>query len=385
MLPVVKTLTPVGRVVFAVMPLALVIGVLTGWNEFFVLGVACLFALSVGAAWISRPQTLGVERSLHPPKVTVGESAVGVLSVTNDARRRSGQRIVEDQLGPDVVRIALPSLAPKASVEFPYQVPAPKRGLFAVGPLRVVRTDPLGLFRLEQGQGNVEMLWVRPRVFRLANVSSGWAKDLDGATSDRAPRGSAAFHALREYQYGDDLRHVHWRTTARTGELMVRQYVDTRRSMEVVMLDPRAELYSDETFEMAIEIVGSVCVAAALDNRPSTLVLPGQSDTAQSELIEPLDRLAVASTVSEASLSDHFALARKPASQATALIVVTGDTDPQDLITNAKRILRSGLVVIVRIVAGSRPSLVPVGGARVITTPDTDSLRSVWAEAVMRA
>ena len=165
---------------------------------------------------------------------------------------------------------------------------------------------------------------------------------------------------------------------------MVRQYVDTRRSQEVVMLDPRAEIYSEETFESAVEIAGSLCVAAALDSRPSTLVLPGQSHTAMSDRLEALDRLAVAHMVAEASLSDSFALIRKPAAQATALIVVTGDTDPQELISNAKRALRTGLVIVVRVVAGSRASLIPVGGARVVTTPNADALRSVWAEAVMR-
>ena len=65
----------------------------------------------------------------------------------------------------------------------------------------------------------------------------GFAKDLEGPTSDASPAGDIAFHALRPYQLGDDHRHIHWMSTARTGTLMVRHYVDNRRPTLAVLLD----------------------------------------------------------------------------------------------------------------------------------------------------
>jgi uncharacterized protein (DUF58 family) len=172
-----KSLTPTGRAVLIAGPLGLAISVLSGWREFWVFGFGCLLSMIVGALWIARPQKLGVKRTLHPPKVTVGESSTGIVEVRNTTRRRIGSRFAEDVLGDHVVRMALPAMSPGESIEQPYIVPAPKRGLFEVGPVRLTRADPLGLFRRVQGQGSVEHLWVRPRTHRLSAVSSGWANE----------------------------------------------------------------------------------------------------------------------------------------------------------------------------------------------------------------
>jgi uncharacterized protein (DUF58 family) len=381
----VKSLTPTGRAVLIAGPFGLAISMLSGWREFWVFGFGCLIAVFVGALWIARPQKLGVSRTLHPPRVTVGESSTGIVEVRNTTRRRIGSRFAEDVLGDQVVRMALPAMSPGQSVEQPYIVPAPKRGLFDVGPVRLTRADPLGLFRRVQGQGSVEQLWVRPRTHRLTSVSSGWAKDLDGPTSDVAPRGSAAFHALREYQFGDDLRHVHWRTSARRGELMVRHFVDTRRSEELVMLDPRAASYSPETFEAAVEIAASICASAVQAKRELHLVLPAQTKQANDVRLEPVDRLTLVTAVVDASITDAFSEVRNKRSGASALIVVTGDSDGRELIEQARRVLRSGLIVVVRVVEGSEPTFSTVGGGRLITVPSAERLAGVWAEAVTRS
>jgi uncharacterized protein (DUF58 family) len=380
-----KSLTPTGRAVLLAGPVGLAISVLSGWREFWVFGFGCLLSMLVGALWIARPQKLGVKRTLHPPKVTVGESSTGIVEVRNTTRRRIGSRFAEDVLGDQVVRMALPAMSPGESIEQPYIVPAPKRGLFEVGPVRLTRADPLGLFRRVQGQGSVEHLWVRPRTHRLSAVSSGWAKDLDGPTSDVAPRGSAAFHALREYQFGDDLRHVHWRTSARRGELMVRHFVDTRRSQELVMLDPRSESYSAVSFEDAVEVAASICMAATLAKREPILVLPGQTEKANDERLQPIDRLTLVTSVSSVSLADAFSEVRRKRGGASALVIVTGDTDGRELIEQARRVLRSGLVVVVRVVVGTEPTISNVAGGRLVTVPSADRLAGVWAEAVVRA
>jgi uncharacterized protein (DUF58 family) len=357
---------------------------ISGWREFFVLGVGSLLAIAIGLLWISRPQRLGVKRTLHPPKVTVGESSTGVVEVKNNTRRRIGQRLAEDVLGDQVVRMNLPSMAAGQTIEQPYIVPARKRGLFDVGPVRLTRADPLGLFRLVQGQGSIEQLWVRPRVRMMATVSSGWAKDLDGPTSDVAPRGSAAFHALREYQFGDDLRHIHWRTSARRSQLMVRHFVDTRRSQELVMLDPRAELYNEQSFEDAVEITASICVAAQSAGRELRLVLPAQPEQAKDQRLIAIDRLALVRPSAQASLADAFSEVRHVHGGASALVIVTGDADGDSLIQQGRKVQRQGLVIVVRVVSGSKPAFSSISGGRIVTVPSAAEAPGVWLEAVSR-
>jgi uncharacterized protein (DUF58 family) len=380
-----NSLTRPGRVVIGVGAIAMLLGLISGWREFVVLGIGCALATLVAGLWVLRPQHIQITRTLHPPRVTVGESAVGVVAVTNTTRSRIGKQNVEDQLGPASIRMSLPSLAPGETFEQLYTVPAEKRGLFGVGPVRLTRTDPLGLFCREQGQGSIEELWVRPRTRRLATISSGFARDLEGQTRDTDPRGSAAFHAIREFQMGDDLRHVHWRTTAKRGELMVRQFVDTRRSSEVVVLDTRENSYSVDAFEEAIEIAGSITLAAYAERRPCRLLLPGQKDSVLSEKLETLDRLALVKPLPLMSTPELLAPVSFATKNASALIIVSGVDDPADLIASARASFRSGLIVIVTVQHGSLPQSSTVGGCRVIVTPNAPELVGVWAETVGRS
>src|SRR4029450_8403489 len=92
------------------------------------------------------------------------------------------------------------------------------------------------------------------------------SRSMDGRV-DRVPHGSITFAALREYVVGDDLRHVHWRTSARVGELMVREHVDTSLPRVVLLLDDRAGAHivgaeGEATFESVCEAAASVLVAA---------------------------------------------------------------------------------------------------------------------------
>ncbi len=380
----VKSLTPVGRAVVVLGPLGVVLAAVSGWREFSVIGVGSLVATCIGALFVIRPQRLGVTRTLVPRRVTVGQSSTGVISVRNETRRKVGSRIAEDVLGAQVVELRIPSLGAGEVVEEHYVVPAHHRGVLNVGPVQLTRTDPLGLFRRVHGQGSIEQLWVHPRVHALRAISAGWAKDMDGPTSDTAPRGSAAFHALREYQFGDDLRHVHWRTSARRGSLMVRHFVDTRRTHEVVLLDPRPEVYTDESFEEAVEVVASVCVAGERAGRSVTLTLPLQTDAAQDDRQSVLDRLSLVHRVSATSAREVMSSAGRMQTNASAFIIITGDSNPQELVDLARRSLRSGLILIVRVVPGVEPLMTGVRGGRVLSTPSAERLAGIWAEAVAR-
>ena len=113
---------------------------------------------------------------------------------------------------------------------------------------------------------------VRPRRYPLRMLPSGRHRDLEGPTRERS-EGSASFHQLREYVPGDDLRRIHWRSTARTGELLVKQMVDTTRPELVVVLDNRAAAVGADDFEEAVDIAASVVAAAEAEDYPDALVL----------------------------------------------------------------------------------------------------------------
>jgi uncharacterized protein (DUF58 family) len=142
--------------------------------------------------------------------------------------------------------------------------------------LRVTRQDPLGLAALARAHGDAVKVWVYPRILPLTAVPAGVVRSLDGRV-DRVPHGSITFDALREYVVGDELRHVHWRTSARVGELMVREHLDTSLPRIVVLLDDRAAAYprATEAFESACEAAASVVAAAVREELPVALRLVG--------------------------------------------------------------------------------------------------------------
>jgi hypothetical protein len=135
----VESLTPVGRAVVLLGPMALVVAVASGWREFSVIGVGSVLAVLVALGFIGRPQAIGVSRTLVPSKVTVGESSTGVVTVRNTTRRRCGPRNAEDVLGDRLVQLSIPALKAGEQVDEHYVVPAPRRGVFDVGPVRLTQ------------------------------------------------------------------------------------------------------------------------------------------------------------------------------------------------------------------------------------------------------
>ncbi|NHA00101.1 DUF58 domain-containing protein [Nocardioides sp. W3-2-3] len=99
-----------------------------------------------------------------------------------------------------------------------------------VGPVVAVRADPLGLLRREAHLSRMDRLYVHPRTLRVEGSAAGLVRDLEGRTVPKVSDNDVSFHALRGYVAGDDRRHIHWKSSAKTGTLMVRQFEETRRS-----------------------------------------------------------------------------------------------------------------------------------------------------------
>ncbi|MEO3922586.1 DUF58 domain-containing protein [Micromonosporaceae bacterium B7E4] len=276
----------------------LVAGFRFGYPELALLGTTAAIAVACAAgnaAW--RPR-LDVTRVADPDRVGRGEPATMTLTVRNSARLRSANLIAEDRCGIRPVPVPLLRLRPGRDTTVSYPVPTTRRGVIDVGPLRVTGRDALGLITVARSHGQTAQVWVHPRIHPLAAVPAGVARSMDGRI-DKVPQGSITFDSLREYVVGDELRRVHWRSSAKVGELMVKEQLDTSLPRIVVLLDNRTGAHPGrvdgiaETFESACEAAASVVVAARREDLPVTLLLVADSDGSG----EFLDRLAAVDLV----------------------------------------------------------------------------------------
>ena len=157
-------------------------------------------------------------------------------------------------------------------------MPTSRRGVIQVGPATTVQGDPLGLMRRTLTWTERTELFVHPHTVALEPLGAGLLRDLEGSTTEDISMSDLAFHALREYQPGDDRRYIHWRSSAKAGRLLVRQFLDTRRSHVTVLIDTDPEQYrSGETdVETAISVGSSIMVRAALDEQDWTVICANQ-------------------------------------------------------------------------------------------------------------
>jgi uncharacterized protein (DUF58 family) len=288
----------VGLLVAAAVLLAA--GFVLGYPELTVVGSTAVVALGFGVCYAAWRPRLTVTRSADPDRVMRGEASRVTLRVRNASRLRGATLVAHDRCGATTVPVPLLKLRAGAATSVDYPVPTERRGVVRIGPLRVVRRDPLGLLTLPRSHGDVSQVWVYPKVHPLTAVPVGIARSLDGRV-DRVPQGTITFDTLREYVVGDELRHVHWRTTARVGELMVREHVDTSLPRLVVLLDDRLAAYpgagrerASDAFEAACEAAASIVMAAFREELPVALHLVA-GDHAGGKTAQPLlDLLAEA-------------------------------------------------------------------------------------------
>ncbi|GIJ23877.1 DUF58 domain-containing protein [Micromonospora lutea] len=255
-----------------------------GYPELTLLGAAAGTAVAVALVAAARRPRLVVSRQADPDRVARGEPAAMTLTVRNAGRVRAVSMVATDRCGDLVVPVPVLRLRAGADTTVSYAVPTSRRGVVPVGPLRVTRRDPLGLVVLARSYGDVVPVWVHPRVHPLRAVPTGAGRSLDGRV-DAVPHGSITFDSLREYVVGDELRRVHWRTSARVGELMVRENVDTSLPRIVVLVDNRSVAHPElvrgvaESFEAACEAAASVVAAAVREDLPVVLLFVAAEDT----------------------------------------------------------------------------------------------------------
>jgi Protein of unknown function DUF58 len=264
--PVLTVVSGTGWLVLAVAIASFIAGRILGWQEFVYLSITLFAGLVISFAFIFGRAAYGVEIELTPRRVAAGERALGRLLITNVRRRRSTTSRLELPVGAGTAEFVIPPLAPNAEHEELFAVPTNRRAVIVAGPAVSVRGDQLGLLRRSVRWADPVELFVHPITTPLAPSAAGLVRDLEGQVTKTITNSDISFHALRAYEPGDDRRYVHWRTSARTGQLMVRQFEETRRSQVALLFASEASNYaSEEEFELAVSVVASLGVQVVRD------------------------------------------------------------------------------------------------------------------------
>lgn len=375
---VAEVIRPLGWVLIASTVVVWWLALAFGWEEFLVAAAVLSAVIVLCVAFLFGRTSYDIELDLTRTHVVVGERAVGGLTLVNNTSRTILPSEVVLPVGAGRGVFQVPRLAPAQEHEEVFAIPTSRRGVLSVGPVSVRRGDPLGLFERTNDRRQAVDLYVHPRTTSLDGLSLGHLRDLEGLPAQHLSRDDVSFHALREYQPGDDLRHVHWKSTARVGEVMVRQYEETRRSHFVVGLSTHPDEYRDpEEFEVAISAAASVGLRALRDSRildARTQHGPVRSITAR-RFLDELSMLEHSRPRSGGVVALAGSIAAH-APQAAVVVLVTGSkTDAADL-----RLACSRLPLGVRalaIVADARvdaPALKRIGEADVVTIGDLDQL-----------
>lgn len=358
---------------------ALALGLSFDWVSFDLIGLGLLAVVLLGLLVVARPSPLVIDREIQPPRVPKGSPAVAFLTFANRGRRTVPVSVATQPFGGNRVRTVIPKLRRGERGTRAYRLPTTRRGIFDVAPVELTRRDPFELFRLSRKYGRVERIWVYPRVVALRSLPTGQVRNLEGPSSDISPQGNITFHRLREYLPGDDLRLVHWRSSAKLGTLQVKHNVDTSQPYTVVIFDQRPSLYTEESFEQAVDVTASAVVTAAANKAPVELRLTDGTVLGGPRLREvtPLvDHLTGVRPDPAGSLQAQLVLLRRTRG-GTSLIVVTGEVDPEDLPALAALRRRFDRIVLISIDIEHQP-LPDVPGVRVIQARTADEAQAAW-------
>lgn len=267
-----EVIKPIGWLVLMLGLGALLVATFTLWRELAVLGMACLALIGLALPFLLGRTSVVVDLRLQPERVEAGESVAAGVLVVNQASSRLVPTNLEVPVGSTIHRYGIGSLAPGATHEESFTIRTERRGVISVGPAMTRRGDPVGIFSRDVVWTPVREVLVRPHLVPMESLGAGLMRDLEGVSTDAVSQSDLAFHALREYVPGDDLRHIHWRSSAKvmasTGDssLLVRQYLDTRRSHVTIVVDDRLAAWGDpEDFETAMAVAASIAVRAVLD------------------------------------------------------------------------------------------------------------------------
>jgi len=321
-----------GRAFVAAGAAAGVLGLGLGQRTLLSIGgvLIILPVLSVLAASRTRYR-ISWARSVAPVRVPAGHTASVSIQLDNVSRLPTGLLLAEDTVPYSIgsrPRFILDRIEPGGSRRLSYPIQPDHRGKYAIGPLHVRVADAFGLAKVGSTAAPPSTLVVTPAVTALPHTSlaGSWLGEGDARASTAAAAGEDDV-VPRAYRDGDELRRVHWRSTARYGELMVRREEQRWRNRAVLFLDTRLSGHGGRgpasSFEYAVSAAASIGVHMAREEMDTEFVTDAGQVTAPGSFEDVLlDTLAVIRPSRNTSLG--AGLAQLPADTSGLLIVVAG-------------------------------------------------------------
>ncbi|WP_230880833.1 DUF58 domain-containing protein [Planomonospora sp. ID91781] len=411
-----RALTTRGRSFLASGLAALACAFFIGEHDLLRVGVLVVSLPLIAAVVVARTRyRLSCARRLDPPRAEVGSEASVTLRLENVTRLPTGLLLIEDTV-PYALgarpRFVLDRVEPRGVREIEYRVRSDLRGRFPIGPLSIRISDPFGLVELTRSFTVSDTLVVTPQVVALPHVrlSGEWTGGGDSRTRSVAAAGDDDI-APREYRQGDDLRRVHWRSTARYGELMVRREEQQWQSRGALLLDTRRHAHRGEgprsSFEVAVSAAASIGVHLAHEGLGLRLVTDQgiAQDTAQGtghltgagQSWSLLDTLAVARTSSARSLEYGVTALRQGGGDGLIVAVLGGVTlEEAQSLARLRHGNVTGVAVLLDVAGWERPELgdgreyravqavLAGAGWRIVRLPAGVPIADVWPDAAQR-
>jgi uncharacterized protein (DUF58 family) len=375
--PVTGVVSAVGWLVLGAAVVALGLAWALGWIELAFVGATLLAAVLLAVPFVFGRMRYRVEIELQPRRVVAGERALGRLVVHNVADATSVPSQLELPVGRGLAEFVIPSIPAGGQHEELFAVPTQRRAVITAGPAASVRGDQLGLLRREVRWTEPVELFVHPVTARLKPSAAGLVRDLEGEITKTITDNDISFHALRAYEPGDALRNVHWRTSARTGQLMVRQYEETRRSqLLLVQATSRPHYASDDEFELAVSVLASLGVQVIRDaTRLATATDRLRLNTATpTALLDDTSRIAPVES-GAAPVRDVVREAAKRVPTPSVVIVVGGSLAPLAEFRAVETVFGSDTQILVfRAELGAASRIARVGESTVVTVGSLDEL-----------
>lgn len=310
---------------------------LLGSPTMFTLG-AGLAALPLVAAIQNRLSRtrLSAVRRLSASSVTVGEPVKVEIEVENSSVTGSGVLLIED-VAPEALgasaRLVLSRVPPRRSRRIIYTITPSVRGRFEIGPLQIDTSDSFSLTRGRLRYDANSSLIVKPPVEPLrADAGRSFGSGNEGS-SGLPFRSAEEFWTIREYQIGDDLRRIHWRSVARSGKLMIRQDEAASAPSTTILLDTRNSALGasgSPGFERAVSAAASVSIHM-LQSGFSLRLATTESDPRKVDETSVLEMLAGLKDTSSHSLLPRLERIRRGPGAGSAFVVVTAPPTPSEL------------------------------------------------------
>ncbi|MBT1018647.1 DUF58 domain-containing protein [Canibacter sp. lx-72] len=273
---IVETVTALGWTIIILFGICFFAVVFGGWQEAFFIMLACATVLIIALPFLLGGRDYTPELFFGRSRTVAGSNLSGNLRLLNSAKRAQPATELELTAGSAILKYTAPALASSAAALLPLELRSLPRGVLNVGPLKIMRSDPLGLFKRETVWHIGQTIFVHPETVPLNLASVGFVPNLEGVNGSKLTDSDFAFHAIRDYQPGDQQRHLDWRSTARTGKLKVKQFTQTQSAKTLFVLDITAGSYTDaDDFELALSAIASIAVASAKEMRGAVFAVVG--------------------------------------------------------------------------------------------------------------